>query len=66
MQRFFILPRADSPSIRQHPVASFQAAYFAKPASMPVYPAKPSASTGRKKGSNPQIARVQKAHRAFC
>jgi len=30
-----------SPSIRQHPVASFQAVFFAKNASLRFYPAKP-------------------------
>jgi len=36
------------------PVASLRAAFFAKRASMHVYPAKPPASSGRKKGSNPE------------
>jgi len=50
-------PLADLPSIRQHPVSSFRAAFFAKPAScrftgssLRIHLAR----TGRKKVSNPQ------------
>jgi len=37
------------PSIRQHPVASFQAAFFAKRASLRVCPAKPFGFCGHAK-----------------
>jgi len=69
MKWVFILPRADSPSIRQPPAASFQAVFFAKPASVPVYLPVPTqtafatAPTGCKKVSNPQYITKKKAIR---
>ena len=43
------LPRADSPYSPRLPASGFRAVFFAKPASMPVYPAEPFGSYGPQK-----------------